>query len=102
MRTLRSITGHTLRDRIPYQEVKQICNIQDIVRLTRQRRLEWNQHINRMEDRQADHQRGGGIAGCRRRKELLKAGFQEEEDCQLWFRGEVNSTRTVVNQNDPF
>jgi len=27
-----------------------------------------------IEDRQADHQRGGGIAGCRRRKELPKAG----------------------------
>jgi len=26
-----------------------------------------------LEDRQADHQRGGGIAGCRRCKELLKA-----------------------------
>jgi len=27
-----------------------------------------------LEDRQRDHQRGGGIAGCRRRKELLEAG----------------------------
>jgi len=27
-----------------------------------------------LEDRQADLQRGGGIAGCRRSKELLKAG----------------------------
>jgi len=27
-----------------------------------------------IEDRQADHQRGGGIAGCRSRKELLTAG----------------------------
>jgi len=27
-----------------------------------------------LEDRQADHQKGGRIAGCRRRKELLKAG----------------------------
>jgi len=49
IRTLRSITGHTLRDRKPNQEIRRICDIQDIVRLTRQRRRERNQHINRME-----------------------------------------------------
>jgi len=71
MRTLRGITGHTLLDRIPNQEIRRTYRT-------------FNQHINRMEeretenhtleDRQADHQRGGGIAGCRRRKKLHKAG----------------------------
>jgi len=39
-----------------------------------QQNQEHNPNGHTLEDRQADHQRGGGIAGCRRRKELLKAG----------------------------
>jgi len=92
MRTLWSITGHTLRDRIPNQEIWRICDIQDIVRFTRQRRREGNQHINRMEDnRIAKIARDGKPYSRRpparppkmwrdswmstsRRKELLKAG----------------------------
>jgi len=81
-RTLRSITGHTLRDRIPNQEIRRICDIQDIVRLTRQRWRECNQHINRMEDnRIAKIARPPGRppkrwrdSWMRRRKEFLKAG----------------------------
>jgi len=89
MRTLRSITGHTLHGKILNQEIRRISDIQDIVRLTRQRRREWNQHINRMEDNiiakiardgKLHSRRAPGrppkrwrIAGCRRRKELFKA-----------------------------
>jgi len=43
----RTAEMRTLRDRIPNQEIRQICDIQ---RLTRQRRQEWNQHIDRMKD----------------------------------------------------
>ncbi|XP_050519023.1 uncharacterized protein LOC126893120 [Diabrotica virgifera virgifera] len=50
MRTLRSIQGKTLRDRIRSEDIGQSCGIQDIGRWVRQRRRYWNKHIKRMED----------------------------------------------------
>lgn len=48
MRILRNITGHTLRDRIRNDEIRQKCNVQDVVRWIRKRRREWNDHVTRM------------------------------------------------------
>mgnify|MGYP006948248671 FL=1 len=50
MKTLRSIAGYTLRDRKRNELIREQCNIQDIVRWSRQRRREWRDHVNRMDD----------------------------------------------------
>lgn len=50
MRTLRSITGYTLRDRQRSEEIRNKCNTEDIVRWSRMRRREWNNHVERMSD----------------------------------------------------
>jgi hypothetical protein len=68
MKTLRSIAGKTLRDRIRNTRVREICEVEDIVRWGRQRRRFWYAHVRRMDssrlptnlmedDSQADHQR---------------------------------------------
>lgn len=50
MKTLRTIQGKTLHDRIRNEDIRQQCEIQDIGRWVRQRRRFWNKHIKRMED----------------------------------------------------
>ena len=50
IKTLRSITGFALKNRKRNQLIKEQCNIQDIVRWSRQRRREWRDHVNRMDD----------------------------------------------------
>ncbi|XP_050510702.1 uncharacterized protein LOC126887314 [Diabrotica virgifera virgifera] len=52
MRTLRSIQGKTLRDRIRTEDIRQNCRLQDIERWIRQIRIYWNKnkHIKRIED----------------------------------------------------
>ncbi|XP_050516917.1 uncharacterized protein LOC126891697 [Diabrotica virgifera virgifera] len=50
MRTLRSIQGKTLRDRIRCEDVRQNYGIQDIGRWFRQRRRYWNKHKKKIED----------------------------------------------------
>ncbi|XP_056641765.1 uncharacterized protein LOC130448413 [Diorhabda sublineata] len=48
MKTLRSITGKTLRDRIRSNEIRRMCDVPDIVRWARTRRRAWRDHVNRM------------------------------------------------------
>ena len=48
MRTLRSIAGLTLRDRVRNVRVREICEVEDVVRWGRQRRRFWYAHVNRM------------------------------------------------------
>lgn len=48
MKTLRMITGYTLRDRQRNVDIREKCQTNDVVRWIRQRRREWNQHVNRM------------------------------------------------------
>lgn len=50
MRTLRSIAGYTLYDQKRSEEIREICEIQDVVRWARNRRREWRDHVNRMPD----------------------------------------------------
>lgn len=48
MRTLRSMSGFTLLDRKRNEEVREMCEVQDVVRWARGRRREWRDHVNRM------------------------------------------------------
>lgn len=48
MRTLRSITGYTLLDHKRSEEIREICEVQDIVRWSRNRRRGWRDHVSRM------------------------------------------------------
>jgi len=48
MRTLGYITGDTLRDRIYNENIRNICEIQDIIRCPERRA--WRDHVNRMHD----------------------------------------------------
>ncbi|CAG9835898.1 unnamed protein product [Diabrotica balteata] len=50
MRLLRRITGNTLRDRMRSEEIRRKCNIPEINKWTLNRKKEWNEHINRMEE----------------------------------------------------
>jgi hypothetical protein len=50
MRTLRCIAGNILRDRILYENICNICEIQDVIRWTRIRREAWRDHVNGMDD----------------------------------------------------
>lgn len=50
MKTLRSIAGVTLHDRVRSDNIRETCKIQDVVRWVRTRRRNWNDHINRMDD----------------------------------------------------
>ncbi|XP_055372045.1 uncharacterized protein LOC129606020 [Condylostylus longicornis] len=50
MKTLRQICGYTLRDKKRSTDIREECNIQDIVRWTRDRRRYWRDHVNRMGD----------------------------------------------------
>lgn len=48
MQVLRKITGNRLADRIRNNDIRQQCDVPDIVRWSRQRKREWNQHVSRM------------------------------------------------------
>lgn len=48
MKTLRTITGYTLKDRQRSTDIRNKCQTDDVVRWIRKRRREWNQHVNRM------------------------------------------------------
>jgi len=84
------IHNNTLRDRIINQEIRRIYGESGINTLTEWKTIELlklrETENHTLEDRHADHQRGGGIPGCRRRKEPLKLEkqteslFQEEEE----------------------
>lgn len=50
MRILRSIAGYTLFDHKRNEEIREICDIQDVVRWARNRRREWRDHVDRMSD----------------------------------------------------
>lgn len=50
MRTLRAITGNTLRDHRRSEEIREECGILDVVRWSRARRRYWNEHVSRMGD----------------------------------------------------
>jgi hypothetical protein len=45
MKTLRNISGKTLRDRVRNTEIRRICEVEDVVRWGRQRRRFWNDHV---------------------------------------------------------
>jgi endonuclease/exonuclease/phosphatase family metal-dependent hydrolase len=49
MKTLRTICGVTLRDRVRNTEIRRRCDVQDVVRWGRQRRRQWNEHVRRMD-----------------------------------------------------
>ncbi|XP_065172605.1 uncharacterized protein [Atheta coriaria] len=49
MRTLRTIEGTTLRDRIPSKQIRERCKVKEINEWIQHRRSEWNNHISRME-----------------------------------------------------
>ena len=51
MSTLRSIAGFTRWDMKSNEEVRQICDVQDVIKWSRKRRKEWNRHVLRMGDR---------------------------------------------------
>ncbi|KYQ46837.1 hypothetical protein ALC60_14128, partial [Trachymyrmex zeteki] len=66
MKILRSTVGKTRRDRVRNDNIRQQCNIQDIVRWGRERRRNWNQHISRMNrDRLVKIARDGKPKGSR-------------------------------------
>lgn len=48
MKTLRAISGVTLRDRKRSKEIRESLNVQDVVRWTRARRRGWDEHVDRM------------------------------------------------------
>ncbi|XP_044760217.1 uncharacterized protein LOC123317675 [Coccinella septempunctata] len=50
MRALRSIAGYALLDRKRNEEIREICDIQDVVRWARKRRRAWRDHVDRMSD----------------------------------------------------
>ena len=49
-KTLISIAGYTLRDQKRKELIREQCNIQNIVRWSRQRRREWRDHVNRIDN----------------------------------------------------
>ena len=50
MKTLRSIVGKTLRDRVKSSDIRSQCDIQDVVRWSRTRRRAWSDDVDRMSD----------------------------------------------------
>lgn len=66
MRVLRTITGKTLRDRIRSETIRETCKVQDIVRWTRQRRRDWNEHVSRMDNNRIARMARDGKVGGRR------------------------------------
>lgn len=50
MRMLLAITGHPLRDHKRNEDIRQQCEVEDIVRWVRARRRERGDHVNRMAD----------------------------------------------------
>lgn len=51
MKTLRTIMGKTRRDRIKNTDIREQCEVQDIVRWGRQRKRGWYAHVRRMDER---------------------------------------------------
>jgi stage III sporulation protein SpoIIIAA len=50
MKTIRTIHGKTLRDKIRSDHLRYLSAIQDINKWTEARRREWDAHVGRMED----------------------------------------------------
>jgi len=50
MKTLRTIMGKTRIDRIRNTDIREQCEVQDIVRWGRQRKRYWYAHVRRMEE----------------------------------------------------
>jgi hypothetical protein len=50
MKTMRVIHGKTLRDKIRSDQLRQLSEIQDIIKWANVRRKEWDGHVERMED----------------------------------------------------
>lgn len=50
MRAQRPITGRTLLNRVKSAEIRTECQVPDVVRWSWQRRREWNERVQRMED----------------------------------------------------
>ncbi|XP_055714317.1 uncharacterized protein LOC129808563 [Phlebotomus papatasi] len=50
MKTLRTICGYSLRDKKRSSDIREECEVQDIVRWSRSRRRYWRDHVNRMDD----------------------------------------------------
>ncbi|XP_030763151.1 uncharacterized protein LOC115887795 [Sitophilus oryzae] len=51
MKTLRTIMGKTRRDRIKNTDIREQCEVQDIVRWGRQIKRGWYAHVRRMDER---------------------------------------------------
>ena len=50
IKTIRTVHGTTLKDKIRSHQLRQLSGIQDIVKWTNDRRKEWDAHAERMED----------------------------------------------------
>ena len=50
MSTLRTIASFTRWDMKRNDEIRQICDVQDVIKWSRKRRKEWNRHVLRMGD----------------------------------------------------
>ena len=51
MRVLRKITNNTIRDMIRNENIRERCKVENISQWTRKRKMEWNQHIDRMDEK---------------------------------------------------
>lgn len=51
MRVLRKITNHTLLDKERNRNIREVCKIKPITEWVADRRKEWNDHIERMEEK---------------------------------------------------
>ena len=49
MKTLRSIAGKTLRDRVRSATIRETCRVEDVIRWGRKRRRYWRDHVDRMD-----------------------------------------------------
>lgn len=49
MKTLRSIAGKTIRDRVRNTTIREICKVEDVIRWGRKRRRYWRDHVERMD-----------------------------------------------------
>lgn len=80
MKILRSISGVTLRDRQTNKSVRERCSVQDVVKWTKVRKREWNEHVDRM-----DEGRLAKICKIGRPKGRRPPGRPPKRWAQSWF-----------------
>ncbi|XP_072159004.1 uncharacterized protein [Bemisia tabaci] len=50
MKVLRKIAGFTLWDHQTNESIRDACNVQDVAKWTRMRRMMWSEHVDRMDE----------------------------------------------------